>query len=98
MRPDRIIVVAWVDMSGMGKTGNLIRPDGVNYREEYKAVEAPHALIWALKGSEVDEHNAMIYAAREHADKNRWKVFSYPLKERDPLNAARATISKSESA
>lgn len=56
------IVVAWVDMSGLEKTGRMILRD-MNWFPEFKAVPAAKTCIWLNRGNAEDIAKAHAYAA-----------------------------------
>lgn len=82
----RIIVLATADMSGREETGNWERFNG-NYYPEFVAKRVVKALVWLNEGTAADVAKAERYAAQEG-----YTVLTFPLSERNPLEAARAAL------
>lgn len=81
------IVLARIENTGLKFTGKFIRPDGVNWREDYKLTPEPKALIWLNEGNESDLEKAKKFAKEEN-----YSVFTFPTTEKDPLGLAKKQI------
>jgi len=81
------IVLARLENTGTRKTGKLIRPDGVNWREELEVIPEPKALVWLNQGNEMD-----LNRARDHANHEGYSVFTFPMTEKDPIGMGKKKI------
>lgn len=79
------IVIARAEMTGLQPTGKQTRFDGVNYRPEFKPAPEAKAAMWTNNGGPEE-----LAKAQAHAEKEGWKVFTYPTSEKDPLGKAKA--------
>lgn len=83
----KTIVLARAEMTGIRETGAMHRPDGVNWVPEIETCKRPVAMVWLNEATAAD-------AAKAHAFANAegYRVFEYPLSERDPLTKAKNAV------
>ena len=77
------IVIARTEKTKMVKTGRTVQRD-LNYYPEFEFQDEGHAAIWLNEGNADDLRKACAYAEREG-----YKVFTFPTSEPDPLGKAK---------
>lgn len=81
-----VIVLARLENTGLRTTGKLIRPDGVNWREETECCQVAKSMVWSSEMTRARLGQAEAFAAKEG-----YKVLILPDTS-DVLEVARKAI------